>query len=384
MRVSFFGFILKNLLQRKFRSALTVCGVAVAITAVVSLVGIAHGFETSLTELYESRGVDLLVVRAGTTERLGSSLPEKVGEEIRRLPGVRLVSPGLMDMVSFEKGHLIGVPLQGWTADSFMFEGLKVIDGRLLRAGDRHAVMLGVVLAKNLGKKAGDRLEIEGQDFEVVGVFESFNVFENGSAVVLLSDLQQLMDRPGQVTGFQVVLEDTPDRKAAVERVRKEVEKLHDDKGRPYRLSALPTKDYVKSTTQIRMGQAMAWLTSAIALVIGAIGVLNTMIMSVFERTREIGILRAVGWRRSRVVRLILYESLLLSVVGAGVGIGGAVLLVRAFSQSQAASGLVRPDVSPAVMAQGLVIALAVGLIGGAYPALRGSRLAPTEALRHE
>jgi putative ABC transport system permease protein len=240
------------------------------------------------------------------------------------------------------------------------------------------------VLARNLGKKVGDALEIEGQDFRVVGIFESFNVFENGSAVVLLSDLQQLMDRPGQVTGFQVVLADTPDRKAAIERVRQEIEDLKDRHGRPWRLSALPTHDYIKSTSQIQLAQVMAWVTSVIALVIGAIGVLNTMIMSVFERTREIGILRAIGWRRGRVVRLILYESLVLSLAGAVLGILGAVLLVRLLSALPASSGFVHGGIAPEVMAQGLLIALAVGLIGGVYPALRGSRLLPTEALRHE
>jgi putative ABC transport system permease protein len=380
----FFAFILKNVLQRKARSALTMIGVAIAVTAVVALVGIADGFQRSFRELYEKRGVDLMVVRAGSSERLASSIPQQVGKQIRELPGVRAVSPGLMDMVSFEEANLASVPLQGWEPDSFLFDGLKMLDGRRLEADDKKGVMLGMVLAKNLGKKSGDTLQITNREFQVVGVFESFNVFENGSAVVLLHTLQTLMDRPDQVTGFQVVLENAPDKKELIERVRRAINDLRSPSGQPWGIEALPTTNYVNSTSQIRTARAMAWMTSVIALVIGAVGVLNTMIMSVFERTREIGILRAIGWRKSRVVRLILYESVLLSVAGAVAGIVSAVLLTRALTWWPLVSGLIKGEVAPVVMIQGFFIALAVGLLGGAYPAYRGAHLLPTEALRHE
>lgn len=380
----FSQFILKNVLQRKSRSALTTTGVAVAVMAVVALVGIADGFERSFRELYERRGVDLLVVRAGTAEHLSSSVPQQVGEQIGKLPGVRAVSPGLMDVVSFEQANLTSVGLQGWTADSFLFDDLRIIGGRRLKDDDDGRVMLGMVLAKNLGKKTGDFVEIANQPFEIVGVFESFNPLENGSAVMLIRSLQTLMDRPNQVTGFQVILDDVPDKKALIERLRHEIESLRTPQGRPWGIAATPTRDYVRNTSQIQMAQAMAWMTSVIALVIGAVGVLNTMIMSVFERTREIGILRAIGWRKTRVVRLILFESILLSIVGAGVGIVAAVLLTRALTWWPMVNGLIRGDVAPVVMIQGFFIALAVGLIGGAYPAYRGAQLLPTEALRHE
>jgi putative ABC transport system permease protein len=380
----FFQVILKNVLNRKSRSALTAVGVAIAVTAVVALVGIADGFQRSFRELYEKRGVDLMVVRAGSSERLASSIPQQVGEQIRQLPGVRAVSPGLMDMVSFEQANLTSVALQGWEVDSFLFDALKMLDGRRLETGDDRGVMLGMVLAKNLGKKTGEKLEIAGQDFAIVGVFESFNVFENGSAVLLIHTLQTIMDRPNQVTGFQVILEDTPRRKETIERVRNEINGLRSPQGRLWGVEAMPTSDYVNSTTQIRMAQAMAWMTSIIALVIGAVGVLNTMVMSVFERTREIGILRAIGWRKSRVVRLILSESLLLSVAGAAAGIAAALFLTHALTWWPLVNGLIKGEVAPAVLIQGFFIALAVGLIGGAYPAYRGAHLPPTEALRHE
>jgi putative ABC transport system permease protein len=380
----FYQFILKNVLQRKARSALTIVGVAIAVTAVVALVGIADGFERSFRELYEKRGVDLLVVRAGSSEHLSSSIPQQVGKEISRIDGVHAISPGLMDVVSFEQANLTSVLLQGWTADSFLFDDLTILSGRRLKAEDDRGVMLGMILARNLGKKTGDSLEIANGHFEIVGVFESFNPLENGSAVVLLRSLQLLMDRPNQVTGFQVVLENRPDKKELIARVRRDIEALRNREGRPWGIAASPIRDYVRGTSQIRMAEAMAWMTSIIALVIGAVGVLNTMIMSVFERTREIGILRAIGWRKARVVRLILFESILLSIFGAAAGIGAAVLLTRALTWWPMVNGLIRGDVATTVMIQGFFIALAVGLLGGAYPAYRGAHLLPTEALRHE
>ena len=380
----FITFVLKNLLRRKARSLLTLVGVGVAVAAVVALVGIAQSFRRSFAELYTKRGVDLVIVRAGTRERIGSSLPEQVGDRIRQVPGVAAVSPGLMDVISFEQRQLIGVPIQGWAPDSFLFNDRRFISGRRLQAGDRRGVMLGKVLAANLDKTAGETVEIFGEDFRVVGVFESFSVYENGSAVVLLHDLQELMNREGQVTGFQVILEDRPNKAALIEEVKAKINDLRDERGRPLGLDALPVEDYVSTTSQIQMAQAMAWVTSVIALVIGAIGVLNTMIMSVFERTREIGILRAIGWRRGRVMRMILYESVLLSVAGAAVGIAAAVVLTRVLCASADGSRFIEGSVDPGVMVRGLVIALFVGLAGGIYPALRGALLLPTEAIRHE
>ena len=167
---------------------------------------------------------------------------------------------------------------------------------------------------------------------------------------------------------------------AAVEGVKAQIANLQGSDGKPYHLSALTTEQYVDNDNGIKLAGAMAWMTSAIALVIGAIGMLNTMIMSVLERTQEIGILRAIGWRKSRVMRMILGESFTLCIGGAVAGTGLAIFLTRLVSRLPAAEGLVRPDVSIRVIVIGFLLSLVLGLIGGAYPAIRGASLAPTEA----
>jgi putative ABC transport system permease protein len=381
----FLTLLLKNLLRRKTRSLLTVLGLTVAVGTVVTLRGVAQGFEESFLENFQRRGVDLVVTASGVPDQLRSDLDQRIGRRIEEMAGVQRATPGLLELVDIQRGQsVISALVNGWEPGCPLFKDLTMLSGRTLRPDDHRAVLLGLSLAENLHKSIDDTIEMQRETFTVVGVFQSFTVFENGGAVLPLDELQQLMARTGSVTGFTVVLEPAEDRAALIESVRSQIETLTDDRGRPYRITAQPTRQYVTGSVYIQLAHGMAWLTSGIALIIGAISMLNTMIMSVMERTKEIGILRAVGWRQRRVVRMILGEALLLSLAGAALGMAVAVGLIRVLACVPQTSGFVSGALAPSVLVEGLVLTLLVTLIGGGYPALRASRLLPTEALRHE
>jgi putative ABC transport system permease protein len=381
----FVTFLCKNLLRRKARSALTVLGILVAVGTLVTLRGISQGFEEAFRLNLERRGVDLVVVAAGVPDQLRSDLDERIGPKIEKIPGVRRATPGLLELVDVQRGEgVISVLVNGWEPGCPLFNELTMLAGRTLRPEDHRAVLLGTTLAQNLRKSAGDSIELQREKFEVAGVYQSFDVFENGGAVIPLAELQTLMSRPGSVTGFSVVLEPAGDKAALLESVRSRIEALTDERGRPYRISAQPTREYVRQTLHIRLAHGMAWITSAIALVIGSISVLNTMIMSVLERTKEIGILRAVGWGKGRVLRMVLGEAMLLSLAGALLGSTAAVLVIRWLAHVPQTSGFISGAVAPRALVEGLALTLVVALAGGGYPALRAARLTPAEALRHE
>jgi putative ABC transport system permease protein len=149
-------------------------------------------------------------------------------------------------------------------------------------------------------------------------------------------------------------------------------------------VAAVPARDYIQGDIQIRLVKAMSWATSVIAMFLGALGVLNTMTMAVFERTREIGVLRALGWRRTRVLNLILGEALALGLLGSVLGLIFGVASVRLIQLAPNASVYITPELPPSALAVGLLLGVGLSILGGLYPALRGASLNPTEALRYE
>lgn len=377
--MQFLAFIWRNLLRRPVRSLLTIVGLSVAVAAVVSLVGISDGFSRQFQELYEHRGIDVVVQRVGSSAELNNSLPEDFGEQIQRLPHVKEVMAGLMDVVSFPDQDLMAVIINGWPPDSPLFKDRDLISGRFPAAGDHHKVIIGEKLVAALHKKVGDTIRIYDTDVEVIGTFRSSSVFENGSIATLLSDMQEFMNRPHQVTGFIVQTDfakDAAGRREQIAALGKQIETLGEG------IAAVPTNQFIENVDLIKLAKAVAWVTSAIALAIGAIGMLNTMVMSVYERVREIGTLRAMGWRKMRVMSMILGESVFLSFGGAIIGSLAAVLLTRLLSHMPITSGLIQGKIAPVIFIEGFLLAMLVGFAGALYPAYWGANLRPIEAMR--
>jgi putative ABC transport system permease protein len=372
----FTTLILRNLMRRGVRTVLTVVGLGIAIAAVVALLGVSWGFERSFLQIYEAKGIDLIVVRAGGGDRLTSNLETSISEKLKQIRGVREVAGSLTDVVSFEEANLVSVLINGWEPGTLPFRGIRILSGRTLEPIDQHAAMLGRVLAMNLNKKVGDSIKISGEPFHVIAIFESDSLFENGGLIIKLADLQKMMGREGYLSGFLIAAADPSSR--AVEELKARTEQTIPS------VAAVPARNFVESDLRIRLARSMAWATSIIAIVLGSVGVLNTMMMSVFERTVEIGLLRALGWRRKRILALILGESVALGSLGALAGLLLGYLAIRALALSPTSSAFITTKLPPEVLGAALAIGVFLSLLGGVYPALRGAALEPTEALRHE
>ena len=385
----FYQFVLRNVFRRRTRSALTMTGMAMAVGVFVALVGMSNGFKATFLELYQNRGVDLVVKRANAPNPLSAVMPEGIAKDIAALDGVAGIAPGLVDLVSFENLGVYNKVLQGWPLESFMYKEMKPIDGERLseKWHGKKGLMLGKNLAETLKLKAGDKITIfDAEDFTVAGVYETFSPIENDGFVLLLEDLQKITTRPGVITGVTIKLKacDNPEElKRKTAEVRHSIE--HDIAAKyKCKLEATPAADLAQSAIVLRAVNGICWGTSLIAGIMIVLFMLNTMIMSVFERTREIGILRAIGWRPWRIVKMILMEAVLLSMGGGAVGMLGAAGIILLLSRLPITKSIVRGDAPFDVMIMGFLSAILVGVLGAAYPAYRGASLMPTEAIRHE
>lgn len=362
---------------------MTLLALATAMAAIVALQGIANGFQRSFADVYDAHAVDIVVSRQGSADRLSSSLDAAVVRRIAGLPAVDRAAGVLLDTLSLEREGVYGIPTMGVAADSWLLDDYTAVDeggmasAAPLKFNAAREVMVGQNLAGRLKVGPDDELTLFDEPYRVAGVFRSPSVWENGSLIMPLESLQRIADRRGQVTYVNVVLR----RPFATGGLPAAIEAVH---GLDPRLLAMATGDFVKTDTRMKLAEAMAWMTSIVAMVIGAIGTLNTMMMSVHERTKEIGILRAIGWPRRRVVGMILLESCGLAVTAALLGAIAAICLTSALSRAPAASGILAPQIDATILLRGFLIAMGIGLLGAWLPAWRAARLLPTEAFREQ
>lgn len=364
------GMTVRNLWRRRTRTALTLLGIGMSIAAIVSLGGIMRAVGDIITNTLSADQAELAAMEAGVSDTGYSSIDQRVGARIAALPDVEAVAGMVMAVASSEKVPLIVV--FGYHPQEFAIRHFRIVEGEPLSAS-RQAIV-GRQLAETLGLKVGSTLRLLQSTFRVVGIFETGIGWEDNSVIVPLRDAQILADKPRQVTWYTIKLRD-PSRAEAV---------------RDYLNAHFPevqvslTSEFVENMPDMQQGQQMVGQIAFLAVLIGAVGMLNTMLMSVLERTREIGVLRALGWSRRRVLGTILREALALGLAGAVVGIPLGMALAWALNQIPLVKGFISARYDLDLFLTAVAVALGAGVLGGLYPAWRATRLRPVEALRYE
>jgi putative ABC transport system permease protein len=346
-----------------------------AIGAFVALVGFSRSFEHEWLRLYESSGTDIAVVQRTF---MNTSVDESVEGKLSSLPDVAQASPMILNMMDLTPE--INALAYGWRANSYEFESLNIKSGRRFRDGQQE-VLLGDLLASNLNKKVGDSIDIQGSPFKVVGIYHGGSALEAGAVIMPLDVFQKISSLEGKVTAFHVRLRPAPQGESPEQYLQSAQAQI--ESALPG-LRAVPAAERASNNQLVLMAHAAAWGTSLIALLIGILGIANTMAMSVFERTREIGILRALGWKSWRVLVLIEFEAAVLGLVGGIFGIAAGWGALRILSTLPQTASIVSADFPAVLLLEALGVGVVAGLAAGFIPAWRGARLSPVEALRHD
>jgi putative ABC transport system permease protein len=367
----------KNLLRRRARTLLSLLGVAIGIAAIIAFNAIGKGFREGINKYLRDSGAEMVVVNRLMKDPAFSRVKKEEQEFIQALPEIEHLSQANLALASPRgikqaTGLTMLVVFGRTRGDRLMDKYRRNLKGRLPENDGE--ILLGKLASDALKKSTGDALELFGRSFQVSGVYDTGVPWERVGAVMsngVLRDILQQKD--GSIYMGFLYLKPGAD----PARVRAAVEAKF-----PH-LEAMRTEEFTAFYDQIEYIDWFVWIISLVSVAVGGLGVLNTLLMSVSERTREIGTLRAVGWSQRRVLRLILGEGLLISflggLIGLGLGVAGAEILIRF-----APSGTLSTEYALPVFAQAFGVALGLGFAGSLYPAWRASRLSPIEALKYE
>ncbi|MEM2092092.1 MAG: ABC transporter permease [Candidatus Bathyarchaeia archaeon] len=410
----------RNLRRRRLRTALTVSGIVVGISMMFILLSLVSGMESQARSMVRALGGADIIVSNSTSFRNGmggplgalpspSTLDESIVDAIGGIQGVYAISPqfSFSCSVNGRRITVYGVEPKSY---EIVTGGLNIAEGRFLTENSNREIVLGKALMEFLNLTVGQTVSLntgqEGreQTFNIVGVFETGMFFQEYAAYITLADAQNITGEYGLITQILVKCEDPSIVSDVASAISSTV---------PGVRVTTPTA-VLQQANQMLNTLTMFFATiGLVALFAGSFGVVNTMMMSVTERTREIGILKAIGAKSYDIMKIFLAESLLIGLIGGGAGVAAGSILAYLFPTltsgifaigispfgmrnpfsgaagrgwgSRATSAIIftTPAITPINIIVCFSLGAFVGILAGLYPAWRASRMRPVEALRH-
>ena len=401
----YFNIVLRSLTRRKTRSYLTMIGIFIGIAAVVALIGLGEGLRTAITSQFGFLGTDILTVQAAGLSSAGppgtavvNPLADDLAEKIDNVNGVEVAFNRQLESASMEFNDeqtiaiVFSMPEGDLKKVVETMLNLDVEHGRLLKDSDAYKVVIGNEFSKDttFGKKVsvGDRVNINEQEFEVVGILEKKGNFMFDQAVIM--NVEVLLDLFGDDGTADLITIQVKDEKQ-IDEVKENIEKLMRkerdvDKGKEDFAVESPQSMIESFNSTLFAVQLFVYIIAIISLMVGGVGIMNTMYTSVLERTGDIGVMKAVGARNSAIFIMFFLESGLLGMVGGAVGVLFGYLLAYGFAFAGSialGSSLIQASISPWLAILALMFSFIIGTIAGILPAIQASKLTPVEALSY-
>ena len=372
--VTFAGVVVRMIRVHPVRSTVTAFGVAIGVAAVMALGVLTFSLRETATSIMQTGKADFTVAQFGASDILNGSVDETEVVEIAGTPGVETAVGAFLATADLDADHPFFLEI-GLAPDEQSIFGVTITRGRSYSATAREEIMVGRRAARSFGVDVGDELQLEERTFSVVGVYTTGNAIGDAGAMFPVPLLQEWHRRPGLVTLVFVRTDPQTD----IAALRERIELDH-----PQLTTMQTLTEFGRADRNLVLISAANTGGSLLALVIGATGVMNTALLSFYERLREFGLLRSVGWSRRRVFALVLCEAFTIAFVGAIIGVLSGFLAVRGLTQLPELVGVFRPTYDTPIFTRALSFAFGMALLGALYPALKAARLSPLDALRRE
>ncbi|AZT91442.1 FtsX-like permease family protein [Caldicellulosiruptor changbaiensis] len=385
-----FKMAIKSILSNKLRSFLTMLGVIIGIWAVIAVVGLAQGSTKSITDRLQRLGTNLIQINiTGRNSNRNVTYEELQQFAEQHQDDIEAIAPTVSSSVTLKYGtNTHDTTLVGTTADYSTVRDVNVSSGRFILPIDvdyrQKVALVGTYIVKDLfngQNPIGQKIKINGQIFTVVGVLEERANSQEQSdddQVIVPVTVAQRLTRNAIIRNFAIKITDGNRSEAVMNYLNDFLMKIYNDSTAFRVFNTAQLLDTLNSVTQT-LTLMLAGI-AAISLIVGGIGIMNIMLVSVTERTREIGIRKAIGAKRRNILVQFLIEASVVTGLGGVVGIILGFVTIRVMSKLNIATAIF--SIPWAILA--FTISLAIGIVFGLFPASKASRLNPIEALRYE